>query len=163
MYTIGVITISDRCASGEREDRSGPALQRLLKKKGYEVSFSQIIPDEINEIKRAILDACDTHKVDLLLTTGGTGLSPRDVTPEATREVIEREAPGFSEVIRQSGLKFTPYSMISRGVSGLRGNTLIINLPGSVRGSTQAIEAIMPALGHSLAKIKGDTAECGEG
>ncbi|MBN2374530.1 MogA/MoaB family molybdenum cofactor biosynthesis protein [bacterium] len=163
MYKAGVITISDKGASGKREDRSGPALVRAVENAGIDVTFIRIVPDEIDQIEEALIEACDKNNLDLVLTTGGTGLSPRDVTPEATKKVIERDSPGFSEAIRQNGLKSTPYAMISRGVSGIRGKTLIINLPGSVSGATEGIHAILSAIPHALAKLCGDPAECGKG
>jgi molybdenum cofactor synthesis domain-containing protein len=163
MYKVGIITISDKGASGIREDQSGPALKENLEKAGLMVSSMRVIPDDKNQIKATLIELCDKHNLDLLLTTGGTGLSPRDVTPEATIEVIEKEAPGFSEAIRILGLKSTPHSMISRGVSGMRGKTLIINLPGSPKGAREGLCAILPAIPHALAKLRGDPAECGQG
>ena len=162
MYKVGIITISDKGSSGIREDKSGPALKEHLEKAGLMVSSMKVIPDDQNQIKATLIELCDNHNLDLLLTTGGTGLSPRDVTPEATIEVIEKEAPGFSEAIRILGLKSTPHSMISRGVSGMRGKTLIINLPGSPKGAREGLHAILPAIPHALAKLRGDPAECGQ-
>lgn len=163
MYKVGIITISDKGASGTREDKSGPALKEHLEKAGLIVTSMKVIPDDQDQIKTTIIELCDKHNLDLLLTTGGTGLSPRDVTPEATIGVIEKEAPGFSEAIRIMGLKSTPHSMISRGVSGVRGKTLIINLPGSPKGAKEGLYAILPAIPHALAKLRGDPAECGQG
>jgi len=163
MYKAGIITISDKGALGTREDQSGPALKESLENAGLLISSIKIIPDDINQIKLTLIELCDKHNLDLLITTGGTGLSPRDVTPEATIDVIEKEAPGFSEAIRMLGLKSTPHSMISRGVSGIRGKTLIINLPGSPKGAREGLDAILPAIPHALAKLKGDPAECGQG
>ena len=163
MYNVGIITISDKGAQGIREDQSGPTLKESLESAGFLVSFIKIIPDDLNQIKATLIELCKKDNLDLLLTTGGTGLSPRDVTPEATIEVIEKEAPGFSEAIRILGLKSTPHSMISRGVSGMRGKTLIINLPGSPKGAREGLYAILPAIPHALAKLRGDPAECGQG
>ncbi|MGA1843703.1 MAG: MogA/MoaB family molybdenum cofactor biosynthesis protein [bacterium] len=160
MYTAGIITISDKGASGQREDRSGPALKKALEAADITVAFMRIVPDDVDRIREALLELCDMHKLDLILTTGGTGLSPRDVTPEATGMVIERHAPGFSEAIRSEGLKVTPHAMISRGMSGVRASTLIINLPGSPKGAQEGLEAVLPAIPHALSKLKGDPAEC---
>ena len=163
MYKVGIITISDKGASGTRTDQSGPVLKENIEKAGLVVSSMKIVPDDLNQIKTTLIELCDKDNLDLLLTTGGTGLSPRDVTPEATIEVIEKEAPGFSEAIRILGLKSTPHSIISRGVSGIRGRTLIINLPGSPKGAREGLDAILPSIPHSLAKLKGDPADCGQG
>jgi len=161
MFSAGIITISDKGACGEREDLSGPRLKKALEDAGMQVLMTKIIPDNQELIKHTLMEWCDMQNPDLILTTGGTGLSPRDVTPEATRMIIEREAPGFSEAIRSSGLKTTPHSMISRGISGVRGRTLIINLPGSPKGAGEGLDAILPALPHALSKLRGDTSECG--
>lgn len=158
MITVAVLTLSDKGSKGKREDTSGPAISKLVKKiKGKVVSY-EILPDEKALIKEKLLSLCD--KVDLILTTGGTGLSPRDVTPEATLEVITREIPGIAEAMRFKSLKKTPCAMISRAVAGVRGRTLIINLPGSLKGAKENLEVILPALPHAVEKIKGSKKEC---
>jgi len=161
MFSAGIITISDKGSRGEREDLSGPRLKKALEDAGLRVLMTKIIPDNQELIKHTLMEWCDMENPDLILTTGGTGLSPSDVTPEATRMIIEREAPGFSEAIRASGLKTTPHSMISRGISGVRGRTLIINLPGSPKGAGEGLDAVLPALPHALSKLRGDPSECG--
>jgi molybdopterin adenylyltransferase len=128
---------------------------------GAEVAFSTIVPDEREEIKRALLRGADEMGLDLMVTTGGTGVSPRDVTPDATREVIEWEIPGFAEAMRMAGLKKTPHAMISRALCGVRGRTLIVNLPGSPKAVREGLEVILPAIPHTIAKLRGDPEECG--
>jgi len=161
MYKVAIITISDKGAAGIRDDRSGPALMKCLEKAGLIVKISRIVPDELDQIRAVLIELSDMNDLDLILTTGGTGLSPRDVTPEATKMVIEKEAPGFSEAIRILGLPSTPHAMLSRGMSGVRGKTLIINLPGSPKGAKEGLDVILPALPHALAKLGGDPSECG--
>jgi molybdopterin adenylyltransferase len=155
-----VITISDRGARGEREDGSGPEITRLIQAMGMEIVGRQIIPDEKELIRLALIEWSDGEKTDLILTTGGTGVSPRDVTPDATREVIEREIPGMAEAMRHQSLTLTPHAMISRAMAGIRGRTLIINLPGSPKGARENLGVILPALVHAIEKIKGDDKDC---
>jgi molybdopterin adenylyltransferase len=162
MMRVGVITISDRGYQGEREDASGEVIQEMVRGLGAEVAFSTVVPDEVPEIKKALIQGADEMGLDLIVTTGGTGVSPRDVTPDATREVIERELPGFAEAMRMEGLKKTPHAMISRAVCGVRGRTLIVNLPGSPKAVREGLEVILPAIAHTIAKIQGDPGECGE-
>jgi molybdopterin adenylyltransferase len=162
MIKVGVITVSDRGYRGEREDASGEVIREMVQGVGAEVAFSTIVPDEREEIKRALLQGADEIGLDLMVTTGGTGVSPRDVTPDATREVIEWEIPGFAEAMRMAGLKKTPHAMISRALCGVRGHTLIVNLPGSPKAVREGLEVILPALSHTIAKIQGDPEECGE-
>jgi molybdenum cofactor synthesis domain-containing protein len=162
MMRVGVITISDRGYRGEREDVSGEVIQEMVQGLGAEVAFSTVVPDEGAEIRRVLIQGADEIGLDLIVTTGGTGVSPRDVTPDATREVIEREMPGFSEAMRMEGLKKTPHAMISRAVCGVRGRTLIVNLPGSPQAVREGLEVILPAIAHTIAKIQGDPGECGE-
>ena len=155
-----VITVSDRGARGEREDGSGPEIARLIQATGMEIVGRQIIPDEKDLIRLALIEWSDGEKTDLILTTGGTGVSPRDVTPDATREVIEREIPGMAEAMRRQSLTLTPHAMISRAMAGIRGRTLIINLPGSPKGARENLSVILPALVHAIEKIKGDDKDC---
>ncbi len=155
-----VITVSDRGFRGEREDLSGPVAERVLKERlKVQVILKQIVPDEVELIKEAILKACDLG-VDLVVTCGGTGVSPRDVTPEATRELLDKELPGFSEAMRMEGFKKTPHAIISRGICGFRRNTLIINLPGSPKAVEEGLEVIIRAIPHAIEKAKGDESEC---
>jgi len=160
MYRVGILTASDRGARGEREDRSGPALaEAIASLPGAQVVARAIVPDEQPEIE-AVLRRWVAEGFDLILTTGGTGLSPRDVTPEATRAVIDREAPGFAEAMRAASLAITPHAMLSRAIAGLAGRTLIINLPGSPKAARENLMTILPALGHGLDKLRGDPSEC---
>lgn len=160
MYRVGILTVSDRGARGEREDRSGPAIaEALAAEPCYEVVERAIVPDEIPEIE-AVLRRWVAQGLNLILTTGGTGMSPRDVTPEATRAVIEREAPGFAEAMRAASLSVTPHAMLSRAVAGMAGCTLIVNLPGSPKAARENLATILPALRHGLDKLAGDQAEC---
>ncbi|MBW6485107.1 MAG: MogA/MoaB family molybdenum cofactor biosynthesis protein [Syntrophobacterales bacterium] len=159
-FRAAVVTVSDRGARGEREDKSGPEIARILESIGIEIVARRIIPDEKEVIRQTLVEFCAGNKIDLLLTTGGTGVSPRDVTPDATREVIEREIPGMAEEMRrQSGL-VTPHAMISRAIAGILNQTLIINLPGSPRGARENLNVVLPALNHAIEKIQGDTRDC---
>jgi molybdenum cofactor synthesis domain-containing protein len=158
MITVAILTLSDKGSKGRREDTSGPAIARMVKKIKAKVVSYEILPDEKKLIKKKLISLCD--KVDLILTTGGTGLSPRDVTPEATLEVITREIPGIAEAMRAKSLKKTPCAMISRAVAGVRGRTLIINLPGSLKGARENLEVVLPAIPHAVEKIKGSKKEC---
>ena len=162
MFKVAIITISDRGAKGLREDTSGPLIKEMIKELPGEVIHYEIVPDEKEKIVEALERNADELLADLILTTGGTGVSPRDVTPEATLEVIEKEVPGFSEAMRAESLKKTPHAMISRAVCGIRGRSLIVNLPGSPKGVRENLTVILPALPHALSKIKGDTSECAQ-
>ncbi len=160
MYRVGILTVSDRGARGEREDRSGPAVaETIALLPGAQVQERAIVPDEQPQIEAA-LRRWVAEGLELILTTGGTGMSPRDVTPEATRAVIEREAPGFAEAMRAASLAITPHAMLSRAVAGIAGCTLIINLPGSPKAARENLLTVLPALSHGLDKLKGDPAEC---
>jgi molybdopterin adenylyltransferase len=162
MFKVVILTISDRGSKGEREDSSGPLIREMVKDLPAEVIYYEIIPDEKEIIIEALKKSADQLKADLILTTGGTGLSPRDVTPDATLKVIEREVPGFSEAMRAESLKKTPHAMISRAVCGIRGSSLIVNLPGSPKSVKENLSVILPALPHALSKLMGDPSECGQ-
>ena len=158
----GVITVSDKGSRGEREDTSGPEIINILAAMGITVNVSTILPDEEELIAEALRQYADTLKLDLIITTGGTGVSPRDVTPEATLKVIEREVPGMAEAMRRESAAITPHAMISRAVTGIRGRSLIINLPGSPKGVRENLAIILPALKHAVEKIKGDESDCAQ-
>ncbi len=158
-YRAVVITISDKGSIGERVDTSGPGL-RLMLQKTYEVTEVVIIPDETDLIAETIRDQVDRKGIDLVVTTGGTGVGPRDVTPEATRMAIEKELPGFSEVMRMESFRITPFALISRAVCGIRRQSIIVNLPGSPKAAAECLSFIEAALPHALEKVKGDPSEC---
>jgi len=158
MIKVAILTLSDKGSKGERKDTSGPAIEKAMKKIGAKIVSCDILPDEKALIKKKLLTLC--KEVDLILTTGGTGLSPRDVTPEATREVIQQEIPGIAEAMRYKGLKKTPYAMLSRAVAGVRGRTLIINLPGSPAAVKENLSVIIDVLPHAIEKIQGCMSEC---
>jgi molybdopterin adenylyltransferase len=150
-----VITVSDACSKGDREDTSGQTLVQLLKDTGAEIVATKIVSDDLDPLTELLIAYADQPDVNLIITTGGTGFSPRDNTPEATRAVIEREAPGLAEAMRMEGLKQTPMAMISRGVCGIRSGALIINLPGSPKGVRESFEVIQPVLNHAVALLAG--------
>jgi len=156
----GVITLSDRRSRGEGEDLSGREAVKMLEGVGIAVTSTVIIPDERHLIEETLIDYADRLDLDLVVTTGGTGVSPRDVTPDATHAVIDREVPGMAEAMRREGAAITPHAMISRAVAGIRGGTLIINLPGSPKGVRENLAVVLPALRHAIEKIRGDEAEC---
>ena len=147
---IGILTVSDRSASGERPDASGPALQTEIEKYGWQVAALEIIPDEFHQLREKLVKWCQSGEIDIILTTGGTGFSPRDITPEATQAVIERPAPGLVETMRAASLKFTAHAMLSRANAGIRERTLIVNLPGSPKAAVENLEVIAPVLPHAV-------------
>lgn len=155
-YTVAVITISDKGYAKERVDTSGPRLVSILKDNNYDVVYTTIIPDDKTMIENELIALSDKD-VALVLTTGGTGFSPRDITPEATKSVIEKETPGFAEVMRSESMKITPHGCLSREVSGIRRQTLIINLPGSEKAAKENFTAILPSLSHGLKMLRGDS------
>ncbi len=154
-----VVTISDKGYAGIRQDASGPLLADLLRELGAEVVERTIVPDEREQIAQTLIRLADQAAVDLVITTGGTGLTPRDITPEATRTVIEREAPGLAEVLRFEGYRRTPLAVISRGIAGIRGGTLIINLPGNPKAVREGMETLAPILPHAIQMLRGEDTE----
>ena len=151
---FGILTISDRSACGERPDLSGPALAELVRSQGWTVVRQAIVPDELPVLRATLSGWADHSELDVILTTGGTGFTPRDVTPEATRQVIEREAPGLAEAMRHASLEITPHAMLSRAVAGIRGKVLIINLPGSPKGAAENLLVILSVLPHAVELIR---------
>ena len=161
MLRVAIITLSDKGSRGEREDESGVIIREMIRSIGASVGHYEVLHDEKQSIVEVLSRLSDSGMIDLIITTGGTGVSPRDVTPEATREVIERELPGIAEVMRAESFKKTPHAMISRAIAGIRKRTLIVNLPGSPRAVRENLAVILPALPHAIEKIKGDPRECG--
>ena len=155
-----ILTLSDKGSRGERVDLSGPALASWLRERAVQIARTELIADEAGLISAKLAEWADGGEFDLILTTGGTGVSPRDVTPEATERVLDRVIPGFGEAMRAASLSKTPQAMISRAVSGVRKRTLIVNLPGSPRAAIENLEAVWPAIPHALKKIQGDTEDC---
>lgn len=153
---VKVLTVSDRSSRGEREDKSGPALVDIIRALGWELLGYQIVSDDQPEIENVLKNWVDSGEVDLILTAGGTGFSPRDCTPEATKNVIDRMAPGMAEAMRIASLKITPHAMLSRAVVGIRGGTLIVNLPGSPKAAKENLEVIIPALPHAIQLLSDD-------
>jgi molybdopterin adenylyltransferase len=160
VFTVAVLTLSDKGSRGEREDLSGKVLAEMLASISGKVESYEVIPDDRKLIEEKLIYYADHLGVDVIATTGGTGVGPRDVTPDATRTVIDKEIPGMAEAMRLAGLQKTPFAMISRAVVGCRGKTLIINLPGSPKGVRENLEAIMKAIPHTVEKLKGDPADC---
>jgi len=156
--TVAVLTLSDKGSKGEREDESGLLIQEMLKDIKAEITYYDILPDEKELIKEKLIEY--SSKVDLILTTGGTGLSRRDVTPEATLEILDRQVPGIAEAMRSEGLKITKRAMLSRAVAGVKGRSLIVNLPGSPKAVKESLSIIIDVIPHAIEKIKGDASEC---
>jgi molybdenum cofactor synthesis domain-containing protein len=161
IFKAGILTISDKGWRGERRDRSGEVIREVLSQIDAQVVNYDIVPDEKNLIAEKLIQWADKDGIDVIITTGGTGLSPRDVTPEATLSVVDRVAPGFAEAMRAESLKKTPMAMLSRAVAGTRGGCLIINLPGSPKAVRECLEAILAALPHAVETLKGRVSECG--
>lgn len=153
---IGLLTVSDRSSRGERADASGPALEVIVRDQGWQIVRKDILADDFDRLKAALQEWADTGGIDVILTTGGTGFSPRDVTPEATAAVIERPAPGLAEAMRLASLQVTPHAMLSRAAAGIRRRTLIVNLPGSPKGAVENLQVILPVLPHAVQLLQGD-------
>lgn len=160
MKRAAIITVSDSGYRGEREDKSGPVIREILEKEGYEITFTELLPDDRAMIAGKLQEIADSGSTDLILTTGGTGFSQRDVTPEATEEVIERRVPGIPEAMRAYSMTITKRAMLSRATAGIRGTTLIINLPGSPKAVRESLEYIIVALDHGLEILSGEATDC---
>jgi len=152
-----ILVLSDLATRGEREDRSGPAVRDVLESHGWQVTALQVLPDDFDQIRARLEDWTDSEDCDAVLTSGGTGLGPRDVTPEATRAVIETEVPGLAELMRAAGIHSTPFAALSRAVAGVRKRKLIVNLPGSPRGASESLESIIRVLPHAIDQLQGRT------
>jgi len=155
---FGILTLSDRSSRGERVDASGPALSKLIQAEGWSVVNQSLLPDDESSIRQLLISWADSGEMDVILTTGGSGFSPRDVTPEATRAVIDRETPGLAEAMRAASLRVTPHAMLSRIVAGIRKKTLIVNLPGSPKGAVENLQVITPVLPHAVQLLREDPA-----
>jgi molybdopterin adenylyltransferase len=161
VFSVGILTISDKGSRGERQDKSGQAIREILSSMDVSVLNYDTVPDEKDLIVEKLVKWADKDNLDVVVTTGGTGLTPRDVTPEATLAVVDRIVPGFAEAMRAESLKKTPHAMLSRAVVGTRGKCLIVNLPGSPRAVRECLQVILPALPHALETLKGQSDECG--
>jgi molybdopterin adenylyltransferase len=161
MFSVGILTISDKGSRGEREDCSGPEIRQIIASLPARVEAYEVVPDEEEVIADKLREYADGKRLNLILTTGGTGLSPRDVTPEATRRVLDKEVPGIPEAMRAEGVKINPFAMLSRAAAGIRGCSLIVNLPGSPRAVRENLAVILPVLKHALEKAQGDLSDCG--
>jgi molybdopterin adenylyltransferase len=159
-FKAGVLTISDKGSRGERIDESGKTAAEMLKNAGFDVARLEIVPDNIKRISDTLIKWADKEKFLLIITSGGTGLSPTDLTPQAMKEVIDFEVPGIAEAMRAESLKMTPHAMLSRAIAGVRGRCLIINLPGSPKGVRENLSVVVPALIHGLSKLAGDPSDC---
>lgn len=153
---FGLLTVSDRSSARQRPDLSGPALVEAVQARGWEIVLQEIVPDELDQIRTILLAWADGKDLDVILTTGGTGFAPRDVTPEATRAVVERLTPGLDEAMRAASLAITPHAMLSRAVSGIRGRTLIVNLPGSPKAAVENLQVLLPVLEHAIQLLRDD-------
>ena len=160
-YTAAVVTVSDKGSLGLREDTAGPFLGELLREDGWRIVHTELVPDEAGRISDALLRCADELDAALVVTTGGTGFSPRDVTPEATRAILERETPGIPEAMRAESMRVTPKGCLSRGAAGIRGRTLIINCPGSRKAAGECLRAVLPALKHGVDVLRGSASDCG--
>ena len=160
MFRAGVLTLSDKGSQGQRVDESGPVVQEMLAEVGT-VTCTSVLPDDKKAIIEQLIKWCDEEKLHLVVTTGGTGLTARDVTPQATVQVLDYEIPGMAEAMRSKSLQKTPHAMLSRAVVGVRGQTMVVNLPGSPKAARENLEVLLPALPHALAKLAGDPADCG--
>ncbi|MDR3225486.1 MAG: MogA/MoaB family molybdenum cofactor biosynthesis protein [Clostridiales Family XIII bacterium] len=159
-YTAAALTVSDKASAGEREDTGGPLVKEMLAEAGYDVTLTDTVPDERERIEQKLIEWSDGKDIALIITTGGTGFSPRDVTPEATQAVCERCTPGIPEAMRLASLKITPRGMLSRSAAGIRGRSLIVNLPGSPKAIRENFEAVLPALAHGLEMLRGGPSDC---
>ncbi len=160
MKKAAILVISDKASLGQREDKSGEVIAEILEQNGFDVIEKKIVPDEKDQIVAVLKEWSEKEEIPLIITTGGTGVSPRDVTPQATKEVVDYEIPGIAEAMRAKSLQITPYAMLSRAIAGVRKRSLIINLPGSPSGAKDNLLVVIPALEHALLKISGDTSEC---